>query len=63
MAFATTWIGMAMEVEQTEEKAPRNFLASHSAGRLSCLSTSKTLLEENTNGMMTDQMLLYWAMK
>ena len=53
MAFATASIGIAMDVEQTEEKAPKSFLVSHSPGRLSCLSTSKTLLEENVKVLMT----------
>lgn len=43
MALATLWMGMAMGVEHTLVSAPKNFLAIHSPGRLSCLSTSKTL--------------------
>lgn len=44
MAFATSWMGMDMDVEHTAETAPKNFLVSHSAGRLSWRSTNKTLL-------------------
>lgn len=48
IAFPTIWIGMDMDVEPTADKALKNVLASHSTGRLSCLSTSKTLLERST---------------
>lgn len=43
MALATLWMGMAMGVEHTLVRAPKNFLAIHSPGRLSCRSTSRTL--------------------
>lgn len=43
MALATIWIGTDMELEPIADMAQKNFLASHSAGRLSCLSTNKTL--------------------
>lgn len=43
MALATIWIGTDMELEPKADIAEKNFLASHSAGRLSCLSTNKTL--------------------
>lgn len=46
IAFATTGTGTAMEVEQTAETAPKNLRMTHSPGRLSCLSTNKTLLEK-----------------
>lgn len=59
IAFTTTWIGMDMDVEHTAEKALKNFLASHSVGRLSCLSTNKTLLEKNTKALMICR--LYWV--
>lgn len=48
IAFATTWTGTAMEVEQTAETAPKNFRITHSPGRLSRLSTNKTLFENKT---------------
>lgn len=43
MALTTIWIGTDMELEPSADRAQKNFLASHSVGRLSCLSTNKTL--------------------
>lgn len=48
IALATLWMWMAMDVEQTEVRAPKNFLAIHSPGRFSCLSTNRTLLKRKT---------------
>lgn len=48
MALTTVWIGIDMELDPKAETALKNFLASHSAGRLSCLSTNKTLKHKGT---------------
>lgn len=50
MALATIWIGTDMELEPKADIAEKNFLASHSAGRLSCLSTNKTLEHKDLGG-------------
>lgn len=51
MALTTIWIGMDMELEPKADMALKNFLASHSAGRLSCLSTNKTLEHKGTHDL------------
>lgn len=46
IALATAVMGIDI-VGKTEEKAPRNFWATHSAGLLSSLSTKSTLEKNN----------------
>lgn len=52
MAFATAWMGTDMEEVHTALTAPKNLRANHSPGRLSCLSTSRTLEQRNKNLFM-----------
>lgn len=65
IALATSWIGTAMDLNPTADTVLKNFLAIHSAGRLSCLSTNKTLWRKSTKGK-TERLYLvrsHWLMK
>lgn len=57
IALATDVMGMDIAVGNTEENAPRNFRAIHSAGLLSCLSTRSTL-QINNQLWATEQMMV-----
>ncbi len=60
IAFPTSSIGMDMDEEPTVDKAPKTFLIIHSPGRLSFLSTNKTLMEKN-KGIDNLEIKLEWV--